>query len=88
MVKDNLFLAKNRKKARKMGYILLFDYEYVQNNNILNLIGIAEVCYKSIEHITTQYFSFGIELSFRYTLSTSTDVVTTPITPPMTKLSV
>lgn len=40
MVKDNLFLAKNRKKARKMGYILLFDYEYVQNNKILNLIGI------------------------------------------------
>lgn len=62
MVKDNLFLAKNRKKARKMGYILLFDYEYVQNNKILNLIGIAEVRYKSIEHITTQYFSFGIEI--------------------------
>lgn len=61
MVKDNLFLAKNRKKARKMGYILIFYYEYVQNNIILNLIGI-EVCYKSIEHITTPYFSFGIEI--------------------------
>lgn len=61
MVKDKLFLAKNRKKARKMGYMMGAFWLWICSKQ-QNLFGIAEVCYKSIEHITTQYFSFGIEI--------------------------